>query len=584
MFAMKVFVRLMRYLVRYRVRLGAAFVCSALVAGLSGAYAWLVRPVLDDIFIKKDEWMLMVLPVAILAVAALKGLFNYGQSYLMNYVGTRAVADIREELFLHLMRLPVGFHDANTSGRLMSRVFNDVSLMANAVAGVLKDLFQQGLTFLAMLGVIFYQNWKLAAVSVVVVPISSLTMVRMGKRLRGLASSGQEQVGNMTSSLQESLTGIRIVKAFGCEEAETDRFARSNKAYLRTAMKAIQVSSLASSHMEVIGVVGVAAIIWYGGYLVIRGAMTPGAFFSFLAAMFMAYTPIRRLAGANNTVQQALAGAERVFAVLDLETEQARDRGRRELSAINRTLEFKGVTFQYEGTDRPALAGIDLTVRAGEIVALVGSSGAGKSTLVSLVPRFYDPTEGAILLDGQDIRGGTLASLRRQIGIVSQSTVLFDDSVRNNIAYGRADATDREVTEAAKAAYADEFVRRLPEGYATLIGENGVKLSGGERQRLAIARAILRDPPLLILDEATSSLDAESERIVQLAMANLMKNRTTLVIAHRLATVQKADRIVVLERGRLVEAGSHEELLRHGGLYKRLHAIQFSETTMTAER
>jgi ATP-binding cassette, subfamily B, bacterial MsbA len=580
---MKVFVRLMRYLARYRVRLGAAFVCSALVAGLSGAYAWLVRPVLDDIFIKKDEWMLMVLPVAILAVAMLKGLFNYGQSYLMNYVGTRAVADIREELFLHLMRLPVGFHDANTSGRLMSRVFNDVSLMANAVAGVLKDLFQQGLTFLAMLGVIFYQNWKLAAVSIVVVPISSLTMVRMGKRLRGLASSGQEQVGNMTSSLQESLTGIRIVKAFGCEEAETDRFARSNKAYLRTAMKAIQVSSLASSHMEVIGVVGVAAIIWYGGYLVIHGTMTPGAFFSFLAAMFMAYTPIRRLAGANNTVQQALAGAERVFAVLDMETEQARDHGRRELPAISRTLAFTGVTFQYEGTDRPALAGIDLTVRAGEIVALVGSSGSGKSTLVSLVPRFYDPTEGAILLDGQDIRDGTLASLRRQIGIVSQSTVLFDDSVRNNIAYGRADATDEQVTEAAKAAYADEFIGRLPEGYATLIGENGVKLSGGERQRLAIARAILRDPPLLILDEATSALDSESERIVQLAMTNLMRNRTTLVIAHRLATVQNADRIVVLERGRIVEAGSHEELLQRGGLYKRLHAIQFSETTMNAE-
>lgn len=580
---MTVFVRLMRYLARYRFRLGAAFVCSAAVAGLSGAYAWLVRPVLDDIFISKDEWMLMVLPVAILAVATLKGFFNYGQSYLMNYVGTRAVADIREELFLHLMRLPVGFHDANTSGRLMSRVFNDVSLMANAVAGVLKDLFQQGLTFLAMLGVIFYQNWKLAIVSIVVVPISSVTMVRMGQRLRRLASSGQEQVGDMTSSLQESLTGIRIVKAFGSEEAETDRFARSNKAYLRTAMKAIQVSSLASTHMEVIGVVGVAAIIWYGGYLVIHGAMTPGAFFSFLAAMFMAYTPIRRLAGANNTVQQALAGAERVFAVLDLETEQARDRGRRELPAISRTLAFRGVTFQYEGTDRPALTGIDLTVGVGEVVALVGSSGSGKSTLVSLVPRFYDPTEGAILLDGLDVREGTLASLRRQIGIVSQNTVLFDDSVRNNIAYGKPHATDREVTEAAQAAYADDFIRRLPEGYATLIGENGVKLSGGERQRLAIARAILRDPPLLILDEATSALDAESERIVQLALTNLMKNRTTLVIAHRLATVQRADRIVVLERGRIVEAGSHDELLRHGGLYKRLHAIQFSETTMSAE-
>jgi len=580
---MKLFARLLRYLLRYRIRLASAFVCSAAVAGLSGAYAWLVRPVLDDIFIKKDEWMLMVLPIAILTVAVLKGLFNYGQNYLMNYVGNQAVADVRNELVLQLMRLPVGFHDTNTTGRLMSRVGNDVSLMANAVAGVLKDLFQQGLTFLAMLGVIFYQNWKLAMVSIVVIPISSLTMVRMGQRLRRLATTGQEKAGDMNSILQEALAGIRIVKAFGREEAEAGRFQHSNKAYLHTAMKAIQVSSLASSHMEVIGVVGVAAIVWYGGYLVIHGAMTPGAFFSFLAAMFMAYTPIRRLAGANNIVQQALAGAERVFAVLDLETEQARDRGCRELSPINRSLEFKGVTFRYEGTDRPALTEINLTVRAGEIVALVGSSGAGKSTLVSLVPRFYDPTDGAILLDGQDIRDGTLASLRRQIGIVSQSTVLFDDSVRNNIAYGLAEATDAEVQEAAKAAYADDFIKRLPDGYQTFIGENGVKLSGGERQRLAIARAILRDPPLLILDEATSSLDSESERIVQLALANLMKNRTTLVIAHRLSTVQRADRIVVLDHGRLAETGSHEELLRHGGLYKRLHAIQFSDTTMNAE-
>jgi len=282
---MTVFLRLLRYLLRYRLRLVSAFVCSAMVAALSGAYAWLVRPVLDDIFIKKDEWMLVVLPVAILAVAALKGVFNYGQSYLMNYVGSHAVADIREALFLKLMRLPVGFHDANTTGRLMSRVFNDVSLMANAVAGVLKDLFQQGLTFLAMLGVIFYQNWRLAAASIVVVPLSAFTMVRMGKRLRGLATRGQERVGDMTSALQESLTGIRIVKAFGREESEAERFRRSNTAYLGTAMKAIQVSSLASSHMEVIGVVGVAAIIWYGGYLVIRGAMTPGAFFSFVVAL-----------------------------------------------------------------------------------------------------------------------------------------------------------------------------------------------------------------------------------------------------------------------------------------------------------
>lgn len=572
---MKTFLRLLGYLWRYRFRLVAAFICSALVAGLTGAYAWLVRPVLDGIFINKDKFLLGVLPIAILAVAALKGLFSYGQNYLMNYVGNQVIADIRQELFQQLLRLPIKFHDANTSGRLVSRVINDVNLMANAVAGVLKDLFQQGLTFLAMVGVIFYQSWKLAAVSIVIIPISLYTAVRMGQRLRRLAVHGQERIGDMASALQEALSGIRIVKAFGREETESLRFRHSNRAFLGATMKSIQVSSLASSHMEVIGVLGVAAIIWYGGFLVIEGAMTPGAFFSFLAAMFMAYTPIRRLAGANNTIQQALAAAERVFDVLDLENEQDGNRGLRELPLLSHSLEFRNVTFVYEGTDVPAVKNITLTIAAGEVLALVGSSGSGKTTLVSLVPRFYDPTEGAVLIDGRDIREFTLSSLRRQIGIVSQETVLFDDTVKQNIAYGRLDATDEEIVAAAKAAYAHDFIERLPDGYNTMIGEDGVKLSGGERQRLAIARAILKDPPILILDEATSSLDSESERIVQLALSNLMKNRTTLVIAHRLSTVQNADRIAVLDRGRLVETGSHEELLRRGGLYKRLHAMQF---------
>ncbi|HJU03872.1 MAG TPA: lipid A export permease/ATP-binding protein MsbA, partial [Nitrospiraceae bacterium] len=554
-----------------------------LVAGLTAAYAWLVRPVLDGIFISKDERLLVILPLAILMVAALKGAFSYGQNYLMNYVGNHVITDIRQELYLQLMRLPVKFHDVNTSGRLVSRVINDVNLMANAVAGVLKDLFQQGLTFLAMIGVIFYQSWKLAAVSAIVIPISFYTMVQMGKRLRKLATHGQERIGDMASSLQESLAGIRIVKAFGREEAEGARFRSSNHAYLGATMKSIQVSSLASAHMEVIGVLGVAAIVWYGGWLVIQGTMTPGAFFSFLAAMFMAYTPIRRLAGANNTIQQALSAAERVFAILDMDNEQKRSEGFAELPPLAHTLEFRDLTFQYESSEVPALNGISLAVRAGEVVALVGSSGSGKTTMVSLVPRFYDPTEGGIFIDGCDIRNCSLRSLRGQIGIVSQETVLFDDTVKHNIAYGRVDATDRQVEEAAKAAYAHEFILRLPEGYETLIGENGVKLSGGERQRLAIARAILRDPPLLILDEATSALDSESERIVQLALSNLMKHRTTLVIAHRLSTIQNADRIVVLERGRIVEVGSHDDLLKRGGVYKRLHAMQFSETTMNAE-
>ncbi len=580
---MKAFRRLVGYLWPYRIRLAGAFLCSALVAGFAGIYAWIVRPVLDGIFIAKDEWLLWILPVALLFVAVLKGIFSYGQNYLMSYVGNRVVADVREELYRHIMRLPVGFHDANTSGRLVSRVIHDVNLMAYAVAGVLKDIFQQGLTFLAMMGVIFYQNWKLAAVSLVVVPGTIYTMVRMGQRLRSLATRGQERIGDMASGLQEALAGIRIVKAFGQEEAEGVRFGENNKAYLRATMKAIQVSSLANSHMEVIGVIGVAGIIWYGGYLVIQGSMTPGAFFSFLAAMFLAYTPVRRLGGANNTIQQALSAAKRVFEVLDLENEVDRNTGRKELAPISKALVFKGVTFKYEGADRPALTGVDFTVNAGEVVALVGSSGSGKTTLVSLVPRFYEPSQGAILIDGQDIREGTLRSLRAQVGIVSQDIVLFDDTVRNNIAYGRAGATDDEIIQAAKLAHAYDFIMKLPNGFDTLIGENGVKLSGGERQRLAIARAILRDPPILILDEATSALDSESERIVQLALANLMQNRTTLVIAHRLSTVQNADRIVVLDHGRIVETGAHEVLLSHNGLYRHLYAIQFQPEEMGKE-
>jgi subfamily B ATP-binding cassette protein MsbA len=573
------FKRLIRYVGPYRGRFAGAFVCSGLVALLTGVYAWLARPVLDGIFIEKNESLWLLLPVALLGVAVLKAVFSYGVGYLMAYVTNRIIADIRQELFQHLIRMPVGFHDANTSGRLVSRVVNDVGLMASAASNVLKDIFQNALTFLAMVGVIVYQNWKLAGLSAIVIPLSAATMVRVGKRLRRLATSGQERMGDMSSTLQETLAGIRMVKAFGREEAEAERFKDYNRAFLATTLKSNQVWSIGSSHMEVIGVIGVAGIIWYGGYLVIHDIMTPGSLFSFMAAMFMAYTPIRKLAGANNIIQQAMAASERVFDVMDLETEQSKDLGTVALTGIRQGVEFQGVSLRYENQTVPALAGIDLSIKSGEVVALVGSSGSGKTTLVSLLPRFYEPTAGRILLDGIPLASYQLPSLRAHIGIVSQEIVLFDDTVSHNIAFGLTGAGQSHIEQAAKAAYAHDFILRLPEGYATIIGERGVKLSGGERQRLAIARAILRDPPLLILDEATSALDTESERIVQLALTNLMKNRTTLVIAHRLSTIQNADRIVVLDRGTIAEVGSHEELLRRGGMYQRLHAMQFQDVT-----
>ena len=569
----------MQYVRPYRGRFVGGLACSGLVALLTGVYAWLARPVLDGIFIEKNERLLLVLPLALLGVAAVKAVFSYGVGYLMAYVGNRVVADIRQELFQRFMWLPIGFHDSNTSGRLVSRVVNDVGLMANAASSVVKDIFQNVLTFLAMVGVILYQDWRLAGISLIVLPLAGLTMVRVGKRLKKLAASGQEQMGDMSSTLQETFAGIRVVKAFGREDAEGERFRERNRAYLSTTLKSNQVWSIGHSYMEIIGVISVATLIWYGGYLVINGTMTPGAFFSFMAAMLLAYTPVRKLSGSNNLIQQALAAAERVFDVLDLKTEQSHDHGTVPLIGIKQAIEFQGVTLCYENHTIPALTDIDLVIKPGEVVAVVGSSGSGKTSLVSLLPRFYEPTAGRILIDGFPLPSYQLHSLRAHIGIVSQEVVLFDDTIQRNIAFGRTGATQAEVERAAKMAYAHDFILRLPQGYESVIGERGLKLSGGERQRLAIARALLRDPPLLILDEATSALDTESERIVQLALANLMKNRTTLVIAHRLSTIQSADRIVVLDRGAIVETGSHEELLRRGGVYHRLHALQFQDVT-----
>ncbi len=575
---MRLFLRLLKYLhPAYWFRLWGAIACSVLVSGFTLAYAKLVQPMLDEVFINKNETWLILLPVMLMAVTVLKGLAGYGQSYLMTYVGVRVVTDIRRQLFHHLLRLPMGFHLKSPSSHMLSRVINDVNWIQNSIAGVLKDLFQQSLTFVVLLGYVCYLNWRLSVLAIVVVPFAVYPIVRFGERMRRFAARGQERTADMSLALQETLTGIRVVKGFTRESHEVRRFDTINQAYFRTLMKSTQASALTSPVLEVIGIMGVAGIIWYGGLEVMRGAMTTGAFFSFLTAAFMMYNPIKRVAGANNIVQQALAAAERVFMVLDQPTEEARDTGSKDLEGVRGVIELREVSFRYENAEASALRSITLTVRAGEVLAVVGGSGAGKTTLINLIPRFFEPTSGAILVDGVDLRDIRLSALRQCIGIVSQETLLFDAAIGDNIAYGKLESSREEIVEAAKAAFAHDFIMALPEGYDTVIGENGVRLSGGERQRLAIARAILRDPPILLLDEATSSLDSESERMVQMALANLMRARTTFVVAHRLSTVQHADRIAVLDRGRLVELGTHNQLLKLGGYYRRLHAIQFQE-------
>ncbi len=574
---MRLYLRLLNYLRPYWMYLVAASLCAAAVSGLTATQAWLVKPVLDGIFINKDAWLLQVLPIAIVGVSLFKGLFNYVQAYLMSYAGNRVIKNIRDGLYRHLVLMPVGFYTRHSTGELISRVLNDVGIMQMAVSSVVKNIFQQILTLIALTVVVFYQNWRMAIIAVLVIPLAYYPIMRLGRRLRKISRSGQEKIADLSSSLQETFSGIRAVKAFGMEEFEAERFKEKGQRYLKTVMKSVRLSEGISPLMELIGSLGIALIVWYGGSQVFHNQMTTGAFFSFMGACWLMYAPLRNLSTANNTLQQTLAAAERVFEILDAETEQVHERAERELPTVCHEIEFKNVSFRYEGTRTETLSNINLKIKVGEVLAIVGSSGSGKTSLVNLLPRFYHPTEGVILMDGIDIQQVRLDSLRRQIGIVSQEIFLFDDTVRNNIAYGLKEKNLDEITETAKAAYAHSFIMKMPQGYDTQIGERGVKLSGGEKQRLAIARALLKNPPILILDEATSSLDTESEYMVQQALANLMKGRTTFVIAHRLSTVQNAHRIVVIEQGRIVEMDRHEELLKANGVYRRLYQMQFKD-------
>ena len=569
--------RLLSYTKPYWGRLTVGMLLAIVVSIATGAAAWIVKPVLDDVFVSKDATILKILPIAFIIIYVVKGLARYGQSYIMRAVGQKIIMKIRNELYEHIQKMPLSFFHNTPSAILMSRITNDVTMLANVSSQVIADFFRQSFTLLLLSGLTFYREFRLAAIALIVLPFITIFIVNIGKKLRELSRRNQEKIGDMNIILQETFTGNKIVKAFGMEQYENMRFKKENRKLYDISIKEAKRYEMVSPIMEVFAAIGTGIVIWYGGYQVIKGTTTPGTFFSFLTALIMIYEPIKKLSTMNSVIQQSMAAAERVFNMLDAEIGIVSKNDAIELKEFKNKIIFEDVWFQYNSDNGMVLKGINLEVKKGEIIALVGSSGAGKSTLVDMIPRFYDTTKGRIKIENYDIKDLTLASLRSHIGIVTQETILFNDTVKNNIAYGRVDASREEIHSAAQSAYTHEFIMEMSEGYDTIIGERGVKLSGGQRQRISIARAILKNPSILILDEATSSLDTESERMVQQALENLMKDRTTLVIAHRLSTVLNADRIIVMDSGRIAETGRHDELIRLGGIYNKLYEMQFKE-------
>jgi len=556
-------------------RLAIAMVCMVGVAICTAALPYLVKPVLDDIFIKKNAETLKFLSIVVFLVFTIKALTEWGHAYLMSYVGQRIVAHLRQQLYDHLQRLPLSFFDRMPTGLLMSRVTNDVNLVQGAVSNALTGLLKDPLTLVGLLAVMFIREWQLSLISMVVLPFAFFPVVKFGRMLRRISTKSQESMGDISVILHETISGSRIVKAFGMEEYEKERFSRENIRYFRYLMKSVMVRALSSPMMEFLGGIAIVVVILYGGYRVIEGVSTPGEFFSFLGALLLLYEPIKRLSRVNNVVQEGIAAATRIYDILDTSPGIQDQPDAIDLPPIQRELELRNVQFRYD--NEPVLKDINLKVSAGEVIAIVGVSGVGKSTLVDLIPRFYEVSDGAVLIDGINVRNVTMDSLRNQIGIVTQQTILFNDTVRNNIAYGDINKSDGEITAAAKAANGYDFIMKMDQGFDTSIGEQGARLSGGERQRLCIARALLKNAPILILDEATSSLDSEAELEVQKALENLMAGRTTLVIAHRLSTIQNADRIVVISDGRIVEEGRHDELMECDGEYCRLYDMQFAQ-------
>ena len=566
--------QLLHMILENRFRLLTAMVFSLLIAATTSVIPFLLKPVLDDIFINRNVAMLKLIPVAVILLYLLRGIGMYGQEYLMSYVGESIIRRLRNRLYDHIQDMPLSFFHREKTGVLMSRITNDVNIVkamvSTAVTGFLRDAF----TIVGLTGVIFYRDWKMALFAFLILPVAFYPVVEFGRRVRRVSTGCQEAMAEMNSFLHETLAGNKIVKAFSRESYEKKRFFEKTLILFKLEMRAVIARSLSSPVMEVLGGLGVAFIIWYGGSRVIAGTHTAGTFVSFLGAVLLLYDPVKKLSQLNNAIQQGFAAVDRIFDVLETPSDIIEDENPVEIQTMPHRVTFRHVYFKYE--DTMVLKDINLDIQAGEILALVGMSGGGKTSLVNLIPRFYDVTDGCIEIDGLDIRKASIDSLRSQIAIVTQEPILFNDTVRNNIAYGKEDATNAEIEQAAKAAYAHDFILNFPKGFDTMIGELGARLSGGEKQRICIARALLKDAPILILDEATSSLDTESEMLVQQALDNLMKGRTTFVIAHRLSTIAYADRIIVVSDGNIVEAGRHDELLARRGEYYKLYQLQFN--------